>query len=79
MQSVQFDLLVFEFALGFIRPGQPLLFLVGDLFQRHFRAWKTFFLDARPLRKILRLISLMLELLYFSYEMPVRVLQLSQL
>ena len=48
--------------------GVPVIHLdVADDFE-------TFFLDVPPLLKILRLIPLMIELLYFSHEMPVRIL-----
>src|ERR1700682_5442801 len=45
VQGIEFDLLVFELTLGFIRSGLLLRFIIGDPFQGPFGPGKCFFLD----------------------------------
>src|SRR4030081_1679569 len=45
VQGIEFDLLVFELTIGFIRSGLLLRFIIGDPFQGPFGPGKGFFLD----------------------------------
>ena len=67
LQGIEFDLLVFELTLGFIRSGLLLRFIIGDPFQGLFGAGKGFFLDLSAPLKVLGLLSLTLTLLYFRH------------